>query len=115
MALMAFGVPDPFISKLSGVPATKVIMPLIGFKVTLIVELKLLGMILGFLNSALISTGVTIVPPGPGTPTAGTITVSFHETLVKALVLMSSMTPMGAVPLLTVAITWFPIMVNSAI
>lgn len=80
----------PVKSKLSGVPATKVTTPFIAFSTTLTVELKLEATILGFLSSALISTGVTILPPGPGTPTAGTITTSFQDTLVNALTLISS-------------------------
>src|ERR1700722_442942 len=114
MVRIALGVPTPVGSKLSCVPAIKVITPLTGLSNTLTVEVKLEGIIFGLLNSALISTGVTIVLLGPRTPIAGTIITSFQLTLVKALVLISSIMPIGAVPLLTVAITWLPITVSSA-
>lgn len=101
---MALGEPNPNLSKFRAVPAGKTITPLRGMSCTGTgMEIKLSGLILALRNSTLISAVVMVLPPGPGTPEAKTSTVSSQETAEKALLLISSMIPKGAVPLETVA------------
>lgn len=113
---MAFGDPLPVMSKLSVVPAGNTITPLRGINWTGTgIDTKLSGLIFAFFNSALISAVVIVVPPGPGTPVAGTSILSSQETAVNALLLISSIIPNGAVPLLTVDTIWFPDIESCAI
>ena len=88
------------------------ITPFLGISSTSTGSLiKLEGVTLEFFKRALTSWIETICP-SLLSPTAGAITTSLIEGVVKALVLISSITPIGAVPSETPATMLFPMAPN---